>query len=539
MPCYHARVHTNHKFGWPGGKNVTFSFHALKNSARSTGCALALLAASALLIPHQSQAQESPGKVLFILDASGSMWGEVGGEDKIAIAKRVMTDLVRQLPEGLEAGLEIYGHRRKGDCGDIEITVPPARGTRDAMIEQIQAITPRGMTPITRSLELAAESLRGTEQQTSIVLVSDGEESCEADPCAAVEAIRAQGINVRVHVVGFDVKEAERKQLQCIADAGGGKYFSAADAGQLTAALAEVRREVTEAPKVEEPPAEKTKKTVKLLPATGTVTTVNGLGNVYLVHPESNAEQGSLLGDGDEKQVPAGTYKVRYGPKFEVAQIEVKPGETITLDAHQWFAMVTTANGLDNVYLVDPQSSEEVASVLGHDHEGQVPAGTYRVRYGPKFEVETVELRPGQTVHLDANKWFATVKSDNGLDNLYFIDAESGREVSSILGDNHEGQLPAGTYRVRYGPHFEVDTIELRPGQTATFDANKWLGRVMVTKLSGSILYLVDPTSGDTVESIGVDGVTVQVPAGSYKVKLSNVEMGTIDVVAGQELVIE
>ena len=512
----------------------------LSFSARAATVVFVLLAALFAIQPHMAQADESGGKVLFILDASGSMWGEVKGEDKIVIAKQVMSDLVHQLPEGMEAGLEVYGHRSKGDCGDIEITVPLARGNHEAMVQQIQAITPKGMTPITGSLQMAAEALRDTEQQASIVLVSDGKETCEADPCAAIEAIRAQGINVRVHVVGFDVKDEERKQLQCIADAGGGKYFSADDAGQLTAALAAVRQEVTEAPK-EEPPAQPpAKKTVKLLPDTGTVKTVNGESNVYLVDAQSNEELGGMLGDGASEEVRTGAYKVRYGSKFVVAEIEVKAGETVTLDANTWLGTVTTANGLSNVYLVDPESGDEIVGILGHDSSGQVPAGTYRVRYGSKFEVDTVELRPGQTVHLDASKWLATVRTANGKSNVYLVDLESGDEIVGILGHDSAGQVPAGTYRVRYGPKFEVDTVELKPAQSITFDAHKWLGTVTATTVKGSTLHLIDPATDKNVATIASDGDTVQVPAGSYKLKLGpKTEMGSIDVVAGEEIVIE
>jgi hypothetical protein len=520
---------------------MTLSFAASAKRARAA-IAASMLLSPAILAAHASPAPaaETPGKVLFILDASGSMWGEVKGEDKIVIAKQVMSDLVRQLPEGMEAGLEVYGHRSKGDCGDIEITVPPARGNHDAMIRQIQAITPKGMTPITGSLQMAAEALRASEQQASIVLVSDGKETCEADPCAAIEAIRAQGINVRVHVVGFDVKEEERKQLQCIADAGGGKYFSADDAGQLTAALAAVRQEVTEAPKEEPPAQQPTKKTVKLLPDTGTVKTVNGDSNVYLIDAQSNEQLGGMLGNGASEEVRTGTYKVRYGPKFVVAEIEVKAGETVTLDASTWLATVTTSNGLSNVYLVDPESGKDVEGILADASAAQVPAGTYRVRYGPDFEVDTIELRPGQTVHLDANKWLATVKTVNGMSNVYLVDPESGKNVAGILADGSAAQVPAGTYRVRYGPNFEVDTVELKPAQTITLDAHKWLGTVTVTTVKGSSLHLVDPATDKNVETIATDGLSVQVPAGKYKLKLGpKTEMGTIDVVAGEELVIE
>ena len=72
--------------------------------------------------------------LLFILDASGSMWGRIDDTPKISVAKEVMTDLVRGLPAGSNAGLLAYGHRRKGDCSDIESLVEFGPLDRGAMI---------------------------------------------------------------------------------------------------------------------------------------------------------------------------------------------------------------------------------------------------------------------------------------------------------------------------------------------------------------------------------------------------------------------
>jgi hypothetical protein len=399
------------------------------------------------------------------------MWGNIEGRDKIAIARRALADLVEQLPDQLEVGLGIYGHRKRDDCGDVEIAVPPALGSGEAVARKVKAVKPRGVAPIAGALEAAAEALRETVQPASIVLISDGAETCERDPCAAVEAIRREDANVRVHVVGFDVKEEERPQLQCIAEAGGGKYFAAADSAELAAALADVQKVVTEPPPVApvgEAPAPAEKKTVKLLPGMGRVVTVNGLGNVHLLDPQSKETKETIFADGASQEVPAGTYAVRYGPKFEVAEIEVKAEADVTLDAHRWLATVSTRNGLGNVYLVDPQSGEEVTAIVANGASRQVPPGTYLVRYGAKF----------------------------------------------VIG-----------------------SVELQAGQSQTLDAHRWLGKVTAPKIGGELLYLVGPD--DRIAAIAGEGEMVQVPAGTYKVRLGKTEAGTIDVAAGQELVIE
>jgi Ca-activated chloride channel family protein len=192
------------------------------------------------------------GKILFILDGSGSMRAKMGNKDKMAIAKEVMTKLIKELPDNVQVGLEVYGHRRKDDCNDIEVLSPVGTASKGTLIKQIQAINPKGKTPITKSLELAAEQLEAVEEETTIVLISDGQETCEADPCAALKALKDQGIKVKVHVVGFGVTREEQAQLSCIAEAGQGKYFTARDANQLKAALSEVKQAVVQ--KVVAPP---------------------------------------------------------------------------------------------------------------------------------------------------------------------------------------------------------------------------------------------------------------------------------------------
>jgi len=180
------------------------------------------------------------GNIVFILDASGSMWGQVEGTAKIAIAKEVLTGLVKELPDDATVGLVAYGHRRKGDCDDVEELISLGRLDKEKMIAKIQALSPKGKTPISRSVRLTAERLKNLEDETTIILVSDGKETCDPDPCGLVKDLKASGIQFVMHVIGFDVTEEEREQLECMANAGGGNYYTAGNAGEFLAAAQEV-----------------------------------------------------------------------------------------------------------------------------------------------------------------------------------------------------------------------------------------------------------------------------------------------------------
>jgi Ca-activated chloride channel family protein len=178
---------------------------------------------------------------ILVLDASGSMWGQVQGKSKVEIAREAVATMLKNWPADEPLGLIAYGHRRKGDCADIEVVRTPERLDRAAFMQQVNGLQAKGMTPITASVRLAAEQLRSTEQKATVILVSDGEETCNADPCALGKELEAQSIDFTAHVIGFDLPEGPaRQQLQCLASSTGGKYLEARDAGELSAALGEV-----------------------------------------------------------------------------------------------------------------------------------------------------------------------------------------------------------------------------------------------------------------------------------------------------------
>ncbi len=178
--------------------------------------------------------------LILILDASGSMWGQIQGEAKIDIARKTLKKLVTDLEAGTTLGMVAYGHRHEGDCTDIETVIPIGPIDKAKVSETIDRLSPKGKTPITASILAALDSIKSRDRAATVILVSDGIETCGGDPCATVTAAKKQGVELVMHVVGFDVDKAAASQLECTAKAGGGMYFDAHDAGELASALERV-----------------------------------------------------------------------------------------------------------------------------------------------------------------------------------------------------------------------------------------------------------------------------------------------------------
>ena len=196
-------------------------------------CAIVMVAC----IPASPVLAGQDGALLFVVDASGSMWGQIDGENKIVIARKVLGDVVDGLADGTLVGMIAYGHRREGDCDDIETILAMGPLNRGLIKQTVGDLNPKGKTPITKSLQQAFDSLSESGRAATVILISDGLETCGGDPCAAVRAVRERGVEFILHVVGFDVAGEDVSQLECAAQAGGGLFFSAENAQDLAAAL--------------------------------------------------------------------------------------------------------------------------------------------------------------------------------------------------------------------------------------------------------------------------------------------------------------
>jgi Ca-activated chloride channel family protein len=242
---------------------------------------------------------------ILVLDASGSMWGQIEGKTKVEIARAVVGNLLKDIPADRRLGLVAYGHRREADCTDIEEIVPVG-ADREAIRKAVNALAFKGKTPLTAAVRFAAEKLRYKEQKATVILVTDGIESCNADPCALGAELEAAGIDFTTHIVGFGLANTtESAGLKCLAEATGGKYYSAKNASELSQALAK-----TIAAPIEAPPAPKTATiTLRATDLAGGPEVISGL--TWTVTPKTGAPVFVKANAGvTEAALPPGEYEV-------------------------------------------------------------------------------------------------------------------------------------------------------------------------------------------------------------------------------------
>ena len=218
------------------------------------GARRALLALFGLLIavfgaiaPAPPAAAEDPTEVLFLLDVSGSMNGKIAsGGTKFAAAQRALKRVADAVPAGTQVGLRVYGSQIVDEqdpkaCTDTKLVLPIGPLDRSRLFRAVDSFKAKGSTPIAYSLGKAVDDL-GPSGKRVLILISDGEESCDGDPCPAARRLARNGVDLQFNAIGLAVGAKARRQLQCIAKAGDGDYY---DAGNTTD-LEEAVRKITQ-----------------------------------------------------------------------------------------------------------------------------------------------------------------------------------------------------------------------------------------------------------------------------------------------------
>lgn len=218
------------RLGWVAGLLVCI--FSISVFAQTPGASTGALPAPPSVSPEQ-KISEPKTDVLFIIDSSGSMASILEGQRMIDWAKKAVKGAAGQLPAEASAGLRVYSHRidksnKEASCKDTELVVPISQGTGALIAASADKLEPRGWTPIAYSLEQAEGDFNNNlERLHTIILVSDGEETCGGDPSAIMRALAAKGYKFKLCTVGFNVEEVAKKQLMALANEFGCTYTDA------------------------------------------------------------------------------------------------------------------------------------------------------------------------------------------------------------------------------------------------------------------------------------------------------------------------
>ncbi len=175
---------------------------------------------------------------VLILDCSGSMQDSTAdGKTKWAVAQQAALDLVTAIPSGRQLAFIVYGHDVHRGCGAVDLLKPLSPlsdRSRAALVSQIMQLTPQGHTPIARSLNMAAAELQNSTSLSKVILITDGVETCHADPVEAAARLAAnEKLKGGLTVIGFGLKQNEAASVALIAKAGKGEYHDARNAAEL------------------------------------------------------------------------------------------------------------------------------------------------------------------------------------------------------------------------------------------------------------------------------------------------------------------
>jgi Ca-activated chloride channel family protein len=172
---------------------------------------------------------------------------KIGDQTRLAIAKKVIEQLIEITPEKSILGLRVYGHRyltTQPELASIdsELLVPLAPLDKDKFLDQLRSIREKGGTPLAYSIEAAVRDLKGIERPR-VILITDGVESFRGKPVVAAKKLWESSKKMDFIVVGFGIGTmTDEESLKKVAEAGAGVYYSAKDADSLVQSIGEALR---------------------------------------------------------------------------------------------------------------------------------------------------------------------------------------------------------------------------------------------------------------------------------------------------------
>lgn len=431
----------------------------LKNRHIYIAIFLALLLIPALTF-SQVKEKEKPKpttRILIVFDASQSMFGRWQSDMKIAIARKLLSNLLDSLKNvpDLELALRVYGHQKPfppQDCDDTKLEIPFSKDNTDKIKYKLKTLVPKGTTPIASSLELAANDFTPCENcRNIIVLITDGIEECDGDPCAVSKALQKKGIALKPFIIGIgkDFSSA----FSCV-----GTYFDASSEQEFHQALNIVISQALNS----------TTAQVNLLDFYGNPTETNvnmtfydnfsGLIKYNFIHTMNNMGlPDTLVLD------PLTNYNlvVHTIPPVEVDSIKLTPGKhsVIPVDVPQgYLTLKMVGNNLKNVNdieaIVRQAGKMETLNIQSFNQTEKYIVGKYdmEVLCLPRLYINDIDVAQSSTTTVEIPQpGIAVIQtSANGYGSLYQENDNKLKWVYNLRGNTTQESLilQPGKYRV-------------------------------------------------------------------------------------------
>ncbi len=408
-------------------------------------------------------------RILFVFDNSLSMVGRWESATKMDVSKKILLQTMDSLQkmEHVEVALRMYGHQSplqpQRNCKDTKLEVPFGKNNYNQIRSKIKQTQPKGTTPIAYSLEQCGADFPECDNcRNIIILITDGEEECEGDPCAVSAALQSKGIVLKPFVIGVGLDDNFAKTFECV-----GKYFDASNEKSFQSAMGIIISQALNS----------TTAQVNLLDISGkpTETNVNmtfydmhtGLMKYNYVHTINNKGNPDTL-----PLDPLPTYKmvVHTIPPVEKDSIELTPGKhsIIALDAAQGYLNLKTAgiNDYKNLqFIVRKKGEMKTLNVQDATKTEKYLVGKYdlEILTLPRLLINEVDVsqskttsvqipQPGIVNILTNGSGYGSiyVEEKNKLKWIYNIPENANRETLVLL---------PGSYRLVYRPKSAKESI--------------------------------------------------------------------------------
>lgn len=193
---------------------------------------LILLVFGQVKVQAQEEIPQPLTRILFVYDASQSMYGRWQSGLKVDVANKLMSQMLDSLGRvengQFQLALRVYGHQKPvppQDCDDTRLEIPFSFNNAQKIKRKLNSIRPKGTTPIARSLERAITDFpKCSDCRNIIILITDGIEACDEDPCAVSRLLQKQGVILKPFVIGIGLDPQFKQTFECV-----GNYYDATD----------------------------------------------------------------------------------------------------------------------------------------------------------------------------------------------------------------------------------------------------------------------------------------------------------------------